>query len=670
MNMSRELIYRLGITFLFFTWLTPLNFAQTFTEEISAIADVIVDINGTGDYSTIQEGINAIPDENDAWKIIFVKKGIYHEKVILGYKKTKVILVGEDVDSTIVTNDDYGDKMLVDGDPSIGGHTFSTYTFRADAHDFQAYNFSFENPTTLGQGVAFHSNGDRQILYHCRLLGNQDTYFDNFRTRKYFKDCFIEGTTDYIFGFGVTLFDSCQIHSKEPSYITAASTPQYYEFGQVFKHCRLTSKPGLSELSLGRPWFDWANTIFYECWETEAIIPGGWSPWDGRQATCIYQEYNCFGPGADTLNRVDYGKQLPPSEAPRYVIDTIFAANIFPSDMGYTVDTNEFFHMLRRFGASGYTARADTIIYAGREEIYANSDSLPPYPTENWSPEFYSDVFDLVNEYTVPFMDSVNGVITIDNIYWNGNPVPDFDETTSQYVIELDDTVSMVPDITIEGSGVSASISYPESLPAEARINALSRDKVNGFEYSIYFSQDSAYWETEVKWIVINRADTLEMQPGIFEYDVVLPEGSTKITSLIVQTKVPGQTYQRQYPVSYPGTATVTVTAPDGVTTGTYNLNASLFVGVSDLIDDSDDLLVVNPVTDFLLINNQGVGIQQAEIKVFDLNGRMLLSDRGQILNRGMNNTGINISGFEKGIYLYSIKVDRKTYSGKFIIAN
>jgi pectinesterase len=376
---------------------------QTLSDALMQQADIVVDIHGSGNYKTVQAGIDAIPDYNDQWKVILVKKGIYHEKVILNYKKTKVILVGEDVDSTIITHDDWGDKMLVDGDPAVGGHTFSTYTFRADPHEFQAYNITFENPTHNGQGVAFHSNGDKQILFHCRLLGYQDTYFDNFRTRRYMKDCFIMGNTDFIFGFGVTLFDSCQIHAVEGGYLTASSTPQYYEFGHVFKDCRVTSDFDVSGgVYLGRPWFPYANTIFYECWLPEAVTPGGWQDWSGRGATCIYREYNNSGPGSDTTDRIDFAKQLDPSRADRYNIDTILAASNFPSGMGEVVDSMELWSMRNRFEASGYPARADTVLYAGR-------DYWPEYPTDDWSPAYYDSIYSIIREYTVPFMDSING---------------------------------------------------------------------------------------------------------------------------------------------------------------------------------------------------------------------------------------------------------------------
>ncbi|MCB0644006.1 MAG: T9SS type A sorting domain-containing protein [Phaeodactylibacter sp.] len=369
--------------------------AQTLGEEIEAIADIVVDINGTGDYTSVLAGLNAVPDSSDEWTIVYVKNGFYYEKIILKPAKMKVVLVGENVDSTILSYDDHGDG-------SLPGHTFSSYSFRADAHDFQAYNITFENTNTTSQAVAFHSNGDRQILFHCKLLSNQDTYFDNFRTRRYIKDCFIEGDVDFIFGFGVTLFDTCHIYCNDPGYVTAASTPQYYEFGYVFRGSYVTVREGGNwSVSLGRPWFPYSNTIFYECWLSARIVGSGWSPWDGREATCIYQEYNNIGPGSDTTFRADWSSQLDPALADRYNIDTIFAASNFPSDLGPEVDSIEFWSMRDRFEASGYAERADTILYAGR-------DYWPEYPTDNWVPEFYEPVYGIVTNYTDFFINAVD----------------------------------------------------------------------------------------------------------------------------------------------------------------------------------------------------------------------------------------------------------------------
>ncbi|MBN2611194.1 MAG: hypothetical protein JXB00_06525 [Bacteroidales bacterium] len=628
--------------------------AQSVYDQLSGKINYVVDINGTGDFVKVQDAINAIPDDNDTWKVIFVKKGVYYEKVILGHRKTKVILVGEDADSTVITYDDYANKVLP-------GHTFSTYTFRADANDFQAYNISFESTAGgQGQGVAFHSNGDRQILYHCKLLGNQDTYFDNFRTRRYIKDCFIEGNVDYIFGFGVTLFDSCQVHTNASTgYITAASTPQHYEFGYVFKNCRLTSGLGVRNVSLGRPWFDWSNTIYYECWEPESIIPGGWTTWSQREKTCIYQEYNCFGPGSDTTNRVYFGKQLDPSKAPRYNIDTIFSARNFPSHLGYDGDTSELMHLYRRFEKSGYPERADTILYAGR-------DHYPEYPTENWKPVFYDDVYQVIKNNTYRIMDSINGEMSIDGLLIDGLEFEEFDPLQYEYVVELDKEDTTCPFISLSEQGATVNMVYPTALPGYAKVTALSKDKVNGATYNVYFSKDSAYWDTDLRFFIINSSDTIHCQPDVRNYQYRLRPGTNKISSVGVYTKVTGQNYLRTNPVTLPGIITVEVTAVDKVTKSTYEIFVDLPSGLVNSHSTAVPNISLVCARNNLMVVNQYDELTDTVLEIFNLKGGLEIAANLKNIPLGATTVDADVSELKCGVYLYSMKWNGNIFNGKF----
>lgn len=630
--------------------------AQSVFDQLAGKIDMVVDINGSGDFTTVQEALDSVPDNNDSWKVIFVKKGVYYEKVVLGHTKTKVVLVGEDVYQTVITYDDYANKVLP-------GHTFSTYTFRADAVDFQAFNITFEcTAGDRGQGVAFHGHGDRQILYHCRLLGNQDTYFDNIRARRYIKDCFIEGGVDYIFGFGVTLFDSCQIHTNRSSgYVTAGSTPQHYEFGYVFKNCRLTTAPGVSGFSLGRPWFDWANTVFYECWESEGLSSTGWSPWGDRENTCFYREHNCFGPGSDTTNRVYFGKQLDPARAGRYVMDTIFAAGNFPTHLGYDGDTTELMHIYRRFEASGYPERALIMLYGGL-------DTFPEYPTENWSPVFYDDVYDVIKNNTYRMMDSVNGIITIENMLLNGTPLEGFDPEIASYVIELEENDTVGPVISMVAGDALVSVDYPSSLPGFANINAYSRDKVNGTGYSVYYSTDSAYWDTELTSIVINHKYTVPLESGVREYNIQLEPDEVKIWSVKILTKVSGQRYSYTKSQTFPGPVEIEVTAVDQVTKGAYVIHIELSTGLEDpMFPDYQKIALINPVREKLMVYSQSYQTVAPDIVIYDLNGKMLCSSSLTDLSAGISEVGIDMSCFKAGIYLYSIRLGDNSILGKLV---
>ncbi len=653
MIFSKHLTYLLIFVLATFT-VIPIH-AQTLSEQLSSKADYTVDPEGNGDYSTIKEAIGAIPDNNDSWKVIFVKNGTYEEKIVLNYKKTKVILVGENVDSTIITNNDYATD-------DMPGHTFSTYTFRADANDFQAYNITFDNPATSAQAVAFHSNGDRQILYHCRITGNQDTYFDNFRTRRYIKDCFIEGTVDYIFGWGVTLFDSCQIHStRDDGYITASATPQYYEFGHVFKNCRLTTTPGVSGVYLGRPWFPYANTMFFECYEPDGIDEDGWKSWSGREETCIYKEYNCFGPGSDTIERADFGKQLSADSASRYNIDTIFALSNFPYDLGYTVDTAELMLLYRRFEESGYIERADTILYAGR-------DSYPEYPTEDWSPEFYSDIYDLIKQNTLPFMDSSYMELKITDLYWDDNSMDGFDTDSTEYMVELPSDQTDFPVFEFIGEGLLTSTDYPSKIPGWATVLCTAADKATGDEYEIYISQDSAWWNSTPKYIILNLEDTISITEGSEHYYSGLPEDISSITHVKVTIQYLGQKYSSVKPSELPGDVEVTVTAPNQVNTTDYTVS----VGQTSAIENSTvtnftSLAVSSSFTDNITLFATGAINKPVDFGLFDISGKKVFEAKQINITSNKTDISLNQTLINKGLYIYHIQGEGILLSGKIV---
>ena len=142
-------------------------------------------------------------------------------------------------------------------------------------------NLTIENNAArLGQAVALHTEGDKLVFINCRILGNQDTIYTGAAgTRLYFADCYIDGTTDFIFGPSTAFFENCEIRSKTNSYVTAASTPKDIAVGYVFKNCRLTADPGVDKVYLGRPWRPYAATVFINCEMGKHIRPEGWHNW-------------------------------------------------------------------------------------------------------------------------------------------------------------------------------------------------------------------------------------------------------------------------------------------------------------------------------------------------------------------------------------------------------
>lgn len=292
--------------------------------------DIIVATDGSGGFTTIQEAVNSIRDFSQVPVKIFVKKGVYHEKLVIPSWKTMVTLIGESRDSTIITNSDYSGKAYR-GKDLMGKdkfNTFTSYTVLVAGDDFSAQNITIENAAgPVGQAVALHVEGDRCIVSNCRLLGNQDTlYAGKEGSRQYYTDCYIEGTTDFIFGASTVIFNNCTIHSKRDSYITAASTTRHQRYGFVFLHCTMTADTGITKVFLGRPWRPYGAVIFADCRLGNHILPQGWHNWDkvANEQTARYAEYKNTGPGAVPTGRVAWSRQLDRGEAAKLTPANIF----------------------------------------------------------------------------------------------------------------------------------------------------------------------------------------------------------------------------------------------------------------------------------------------------------------------------------------------------------
>ncbi len=321
---------RISVLLVVVSLLSGCKSKQSLEQKLSQHIDVIVSKDATGTVATVQEAIDMVPDHNSERFIIFIRNGEYKEKIVLPGSKPNVTMIGESAGEVILTYDDFSGKV-------VNGDTITTYTshsFAADADDFMAMNVTFANSAgPVGQAVAIRTSGDRQIFYNCRLIGHQDTYYTQGHYRNYLKQCFIEGTTDYIFGRSTVIFDSCHINSlKTGSYITAASTEQNVKFGYVFFNCQFTASPGIGPVFLGRPWRPYARTVIISSFLDEFVNPQGWSIWRGKEnhLTCYYAEFENFGPGAGISNRIEWTHQLTNAEGEEYTIWNIFAKSTSP----------------------------------------------------------------------------------------------------------------------------------------------------------------------------------------------------------------------------------------------------------------------------------------------------------------------------------------------------
>ena len=304
---------------------------------------LVVSRDGTGQFRNITEAIEVCRAFMEYHKVIYIKKGTYKEKIIIPQWLTNIELCGEDRDKTIITYDDHAnivmdarfwpsetsEQLMAMGNRANLG-TFRSFTVRVDANDITFKNLTIENNAArLGQAVALHTQGDRLTFLNCRFLGNQDTVYTGMpNTRNYFKDCYIEGTTDFIFGPTTAWFEHCDILCKANSYITAASTPKDVPYGYVFNNCRITCAEGVDKVFLGRPWRDYGYTLFMNCDLPRQIRPEGWHHWQKeREKTARYLEYNNRGEGAVTGQRVGWSRQLTKKEAQKITLNNVFSVN-------------------------------------------------------------------------------------------------------------------------------------------------------------------------------------------------------------------------------------------------------------------------------------------------------------------------------------------------------
>lgn len=286
--------------------------------------DFVVAKDGSGDFFTVQEAIDAAPDycKQDE-TTIYIKNGIYKEKVTIPTNKQKLHLIGQSACGTVITNDDYAMKI---GPTGYEMGTSGTSTVFLYGDDFLAENLTIENSSgegkNIGQACAITVDADRVAFINCRFVANQDTIYTYGKDqRQYYRNCWIEGTTDFIFGASTCWFEGCTILSKKNSYVTAASTPDGAEFGYVFSNCRLIADENAQKVYLGRPWRPFAKTVFIDCELGGHILREGWHNWGKEYAekTTFYAEYGSRGDGAAApKERVKWSHQLKEKDVRKY----------------------------------------------------------------------------------------------------------------------------------------------------------------------------------------------------------------------------------------------------------------------------------------------------------------------------------------------------------------
>lgn len=311
--------------------------------------DFVVAKDGSGDFFTVQDAVNAAPDYFRHGEIkILIREGIYREKVVIPSCKQRLHLVGRSAESTVITWNDYA---LKNGSTGYTMGTSATSTVFLYGDDFLAENITVENSSgegkAVGQACAITVDADRAAFLNCRFIANQDTIYTYGKgKRQYFGNCLIEGTTDFIFGASTVFFDNCGILSKKDSYVTAASTPEGARFGYVFRNCRFLHADGVSKVYLGRPWRPFAKTVVINCYLGDHILKDGWHNWNKPYAekTVFYAEYGNEGPGAyPQKERVKWSHRLKAKDIGRYIPETVLEADTEIDKNGAKVRNEWFF---------------------------------------------------------------------------------------------------------------------------------------------------------------------------------------------------------------------------------------------------------------------------------------------------------------------------------------
>ncbi|KAK3188755.1 hypothetical protein Dsin_028316 [Dipteronia sinensis] len=302
------------------------------TEKIGTNRTIKVDINGDGDFTSVQEAINSVPKGNGQWVIIHIRKGVYREKVHIPEDKPYIFMRGNG----------RGRTAIVWSQSSANNKASATFT--AEAPHFIAFGISFKNEAPTGvaftsqnQSVAAFVGADMIAFYHCAFYSTHNTLFD-YKGRHYYANCYIQGSIDFIFGRGRSLFDNCELFvvADQRVSIHGSITAQNREdegdnSGFVFIKGKVY---GIGNVYLGRAKGPYSRTIFAKTYLSKTIVPQGWTNWsyDGSTENLYQAEYKCHGPGAETMNRVPWSKQLTEKEAENFLcVNFIDGKNWLPA---------------------------------------------------------------------------------------------------------------------------------------------------------------------------------------------------------------------------------------------------------------------------------------------------------------------------------------------------
>lgn len=328
---TKKIIVKTSKLYIFLTTI----FCLSLISATYAQNDLVVAKDGSGNYTTLQAAIDAAPTNSTVPYKIFIKNGKYREKVTIPSTKPFLYLIGESINGVIISYDDYAGKPGVTEIATLTINSNDCVLMEMTVEN--SWGRKFDGP----QALAVKGNADRLIFKNCRFISGQDTVMANGAgKRQYFKNCYIDGNTDYIYGSAIAVFDSCVVFSRDRldgstgGYLTAANTPIGQTYGYVFRDCLLPNNNGQTFYTLGRPWGNdvppatsETKVVFLNCKMGSTVVPARWSPWSATTNTSLitYAEYNTTyfnGSKVDLSQRVSWSQELNATQAAPYFVNS------------------------------------------------------------------------------------------------------------------------------------------------------------------------------------------------------------------------------------------------------------------------------------------------------------------------------------------------------------
>lgn len=292
-----------------------LTVAQSGAQSTSCYNFVVAQ-DGSGNFTTVQAALNAVPANSATRTVIYIKNGTYQEPLTLASNKPNVTLLGQSETGVTLTYN--RDAQSVDPSTGVTWGTSGSSSTYINAPGFYANNLTFQNSSTAAHdpSLAIYINADKAVFVNCQFLGPDDTIYGD-RYRQYFQGCYIRGNTDFIFGPSTAVFQGCELHSHGGTALTAASTENYVTYGYVFLGCKVTADSGVMT-DLGRPWKPYAAVAYLNCNLGSVINPPGWDDWNNtaNDATARFSEYQ--NTSTNTVNRVPYDTLMNATQAAAY----------------------------------------------------------------------------------------------------------------------------------------------------------------------------------------------------------------------------------------------------------------------------------------------------------------------------------------------------------------